>query len=121
MNFRIKALIVTVIASALTIPVLIFLIAVSNWPFYLRLMRLPLFFPGLVMLATLLLGNLAFFAVVRLLKCPHCGKRFGWKNYTSGMWSTFGHRAIVHIVAPIPISRGKTMRMICADVADFRQ
>lgn len=34
----------------------------------------------------LVFGNLTFLAVVRTLRCPKCGARFGWNNYCSGIF-----------------------------------
>ena len=43
----------------------------------------------LSMIGWLVIGNLIFFTIVRVLKCQHCGARFGWSNYVTNHFVHF--------------------------------
>jgi endogenous inhibitor of DNA gyrase (YacG/DUF329 family) len=83
MYFRIKGLFVSVLAATIVLPLGALFVAAASW---LDRKHLPSYFGFLAMLSWLAFGSLLFFTIVRLLKCPHCGKRFGWKNYASADW-----------------------------------
>jgi uncharacterized C2H2 Zn-finger protein len=84
MFMRIIGTVVSVLALTLVLPLGLLFVELANLSIA---KHSSPYLPILAMVGWLVFGNLMFLTLVRVLKCPHCGKRFGWRNYMTGMFA----------------------------------
>ena len=77
MFMRVAAPILSVAALISALPFALFFVGIAN---HLARDHTSPYLPILAGLGWLAFANIWFFTLVRVLKCPYCGKRFGWSN-----------------------------------------